>query len=276
MYMKVVVAIMLMGSMLFAPLTLSQPTVQEIPKPTVIIESTINSTDVVEDTIEIQTPKPIIVPKFRLCTYMPNLSEEKINGQIIKLQNYIDYLSKHNLPEQSEAYFITQEEIMRVNYILNQYHSDLEILAQQKSEFPVSTKIWKFMKEELNWSNEVCAGVMGNIMVESGGHTLDIQWNIYDPDGAYYGICQWSKYYCPEVMNMTLEQQLLYLKNNVEETFNYWGKNYQIGFTYKDFIAMTDVQQVALAFAMCYERCNPIHYNVRTITALEAYEYYAK
>jgi len=37
------------------------------------------------------------------------------------------------------------------------------------------------------------AGILGNIMVEAGGHSLGI--NPYAYGGSYYGICQWSTSY---------------------------------------------------------------------------------
>jgi hypothetical protein len=55
-------------------------------------------------------------------------------------------------------------------------------------EYPIATEVWLYMKENFGWSDIVCAGVMGNIMGEIGGGTLDFDnWNHPQP----YGMFQW-------------------------------------------------------------------------------------
>lgn len=55
---------------------------------------------------------------------------------------------------------------------------------------------------------------------------------------------------------------------------NNWGYKYAKDFNYEQFLALKDPKEVALAFAACYERCHIRHYNIRTINAMKAYEYY--
>jgi hypothetical protein len=68
------------------------------------------------------------------------------------------------------------------------------------SEYPVATQVWLFLKEELGYSDAVCAGIIGNMMAECGGHTLNLQWNLYNAS-YHYGLCQWSSRYYPEMQN---------------------------------------------------------------------------
>ena len=145
-------------------------------------------------------------------------------------------------------------------------------------EYPVAHEIWSYMKTELGWNDSVCAGVMGNLMVETGGHTLNLHPTLYSSDHAFYGICQWSLEFCPETANTTLEQQCEFLKNTVQKEFNNFGKCYAKGFKYEDFIQLSDAEEVALAFAKCYERCAQTSYNYtsRQKCARIAYDYFVK
>ena len=112
-------------------------------------------------------------------------------------------------------------------------------------------------------------------MAECGGHTLSIQWDIYDHSGWFYGICQWSLYYRPEASGLSLKNQLSLLYNTIEAEFDYAGFCYYYGFTYDDFLQMTDYRNAALAFAKVYERCGPASHAIRQNNAQIAYEYFA-
>lgn len=134
---------------------------------------------------------------------------------------------------------------------------------------------WVFMKRELGWSDMVCAGVMGNLMAETGGCSLDLDPHLYEQKTrSFYGICQWSLLYYPDVRNKNLEYQLNFLKDTVEEEFETFGRLYEENYTYNDFIASTSVEEAALAFAIVYERCANYTYSHRIENALNAYDYY--
>lgn len=148
------------------------------------------------------------------------------------------------------------------------------VYCAHEEQYPTATKVWNYMKNELGWNDYVAAGVMGNLMVETGGQTLNIKWNLWDKPHEYYGICQWSKKYYPVIMDASLDEQLEFLKNTVESIFNTFGKNYAKGFKYEDFISMQNCEEAALAFAKCYERCNSKYYSIRLTSAVKAYEYY--
>ena len=110
-------------------------------------------------------------------------------------------------------------------------------------------------------------------MEEVGGHTLNL--NCYASSPSYYGMCQWSLKYTPQINGADLDTQLNHLVNTMQKEFDIFGKNYQTNFKYADFLVMTDIQEAALAFAKCYERCGSASYNNRKQNALKAYEYFA-
>lgn len=142
-------------------------------------------------------------------------------------------------------------------------------------EYPTAAYIWNTLKS-WGWNDYVCAGIMGNLMRETGGDTLYIKPTLYDASGRYYGICQWSAKYCPKVQGTNLDTQLNYLKNTVEKEFNTFGKKYSSGFTYWHFTQMTDEREAAVAFAACYERCSTggNRYLKRQNNATTAYKYF--
>lgn len=55
---------------------------------------------------------------------------------------------------------------------------------------PIAQQIWNAMLDK-GWSYDVCAGIMGNIMAECGGGTLDIKPILRGDNETSFGICQW-------------------------------------------------------------------------------------
>ena len=138
------------------------------------------------------------------------------------------------------------------------------------AEYPVATQIWRFMKNQ-GWNDYVCAGIMGNLMTEVGGQTLNIRYASSSND--YYGMCQWNRAYS-EVWGAGLETQCNFLKDTIKYEFDTYGFKYQKGFNFDSFLNMTDAQQAALAFAKSYERCGSGSYGVRQQNAIKAYNYF--
>lgn len=143
--------------------------------------------------------------------------------------------------------------------------------ATKAAEYPAATQIWRYMKA-LGWNDYVCAGIMGNLMAEVGGQTLNIQYSITSHDG-YYGMCQWSKGYT-KVWGADLQSQCDFLRDTIKYEFDTYGFKYQKGFNFNSFLNMTDAQQAALAFAKSYERCASGSYGIRQKNALKAYNYF--
>ena len=141
---------------------------------------------------------------------------------------------------------------------------------KKAAEYPAATQIWRYMKAQ-GWNDYVCAGIMGNIMAEVGGQTLNIRYTL--SSGSYYGMCQWSRGYS-QVWGAGLETQCDFLRDTIKYEFDTYGSKYQKGFNFNSFLNMTDAQQAALAFAKSYERCGSGSYGVRQKNAVKAYNYF--
>lgn len=140
------------------------------------------------------------------------------------------------------------------------------------SEYPVATYIWLYLKD-LRYNDYVCAGIMGNMMAETGGNTLDLNPGLYSSTGNYYGICQWSRTYY-EVWNTDLEYQCEFLKNTIKYEIDTFGYAYQDGFDFNQFLSIQNAEEAAMAFAKSYERCATWTYPYRTENANVAYDYF--
>lgn len=144
----------------------------------------------------------------------------------------------------------------------------------KRQEYPIATKVWEFLGA-YGYNDYVRAGILGNMMAECGRQTLNLKLDAYNgADKGYYGVCQWSLRYVPQLYNTDLVTQLQYLISSMKQEFNNYGKNYKNNFNYDSFINMTDEEAAALAFAKCYERCASGSYLVRQNNAKKAYEYY--
>lgn len=146
-----------------------------------------------------------------------------------------------------------------------------EISIPQDSEYPVAYEIWLFLIEN-GYSKHAAAGIIGNCMAEAGGQTLNIQPNIYGSHRNYYGICQWSKRYYPEVYGKDLKFQLDFLLNTIEGQFRYCGGKFNC--TLDELKQADDECFAALKFCQIYERCSSKSHKQRQINATKAYKYF--
>jgi hypothetical protein len=212
-----------------------------------------------------------------------------VYNAIVELQDYLTKLNNlvimaEGTPNYDRAMAILQPEIDKTialqNEYIKAYYDRLEAEEHEAkwgvrfAEYPEASQIWVYLKNELGWSDMVCAGVLGNIMAEAGGNTLNIVPEIYDAAGDYYGICQWNRWGYSEVIGTCLEEQLRFLAKTVEYEFNTYGLAYERGFDYEGFTQIEDVGAAAIAFAQCYERCARYTYVYREQNALVAYEYF--
>ena len=143
--------------------------------------------------------------------------------------------------------------------------------ATKAAEYPAATQIWRYMKD-LGWNDYVCAGIMGNLMAEVGGQTLDIQYWL--KGNGYYGMCQWNKAYCNGVWGADLTGQCNFLRDTIKYEIDTFGYAYKKGFNLDSFLAMSNERDAALAFAKCYERCGSGSYTIRQNNAEKAYNYF--
>ena len=141
----------------------------------------------------------------------------------------------------------------------------------QSSKYDVAAQIWNLL-HSIGCNDYASAGILGNIMSECGGHTLDLQW--WACSGSYYGLCQWYYEYFPSVWKADLATQLNFLKTSIPNTFNSYGHIYAKGFNVKSFANINDIEAATIAFAKCYERCASWTYNSRVNNAYKAYHYF--
>ena len=122
-----------------------------------------------------------------------------------------------------------------------------------KLVYPVATEIWLQMKS-YGWTDAACAGIMGNIMRESGGDTLS--W--IDPDARYnghYGLCQWSYKYYQDIYphngwTPSISEQIEYLRYTI---INKDILHYNYGFDEEYLKTVTDYHEAARVFHEEYE-----------------------
>lgn len=169
----------------------------------------------------------------------------------------------------------TQEQWNFYNEIINFYQEQLNKANEKlnKLEYKDATLIWEYLKN-LGWNDYVCAGILGNMMAEVGGGTLDLQATI--SGNGFYGLCQWAQMYSQDVWNKDLKGQLDYLKNDIQYQFDTYGFCYSYNFNFEQFLKLDNEKDAAMAFATCYERCSISHRYVRQQYATIAYEYFVK
>ena len=145
--------------------------------------------------------------------------------------------------------------------------------AARMEEYPAATTIWLYLKD-LGYNDYVCAGILGNMMIEVGGRTLDIQYWLYSPDKGFYGMCQWSKSHYSEIHGADLQAQCDFLASNIKFEIDTFGYVYKRNFDYSAFLALENERDAALAFAQIYERCGTGTYSLRQNCAEVAYDYF--
>lgn len=143
--------------------------------------------------------------------------------------------------------------------------------AKAKEKYPVARKVWNYLRNK-GYNAYVCAGIIGNMMAECGGQTLNLKPQIYAH--GYYGLCMWSSYYYPKVQGASVEKQLTFLYKTMKNEFNTFGYKYYRGFNYAAFKKLKNCKSAALAFAKCYERCASGSYTIRQKNATVAYKYF--
>lgn len=185
-----------------------------------------------------------------------------------------DAARKLGYSEDHAVIVLAKQEYIEANALRKTYQTIydklLEHWHQKEEEYPTAAYIWNYFKE-LGYSNQVCAGILGNIMAETGGNTLEIQATI--SGNGYYGMCQWNKAYS-NVWGASLEEQCDYLRDTIEYEFDTFGYAYKRSFDYDSFLELTDIKDAALAFAKCYERCGSGSYYTRQQNAIAAYNYF--
>ena len=164
-----------------------------------------------------------------------------------------------------------------------EYYTEQQLIRQEEEnwrvraeEYPVATQAWLYMKNELGFSDIVCAGIMGNMMAECGGcWTSDLDWDVSSSSG--FGMIQWlggrkQQLFSIYGSNPSVENQLDFVK---DELYGTNGVTKQVTDSQLDKIINAETpEDCAYAFACYYERCGEDHRWVRRDYARRAYEYF--
>jgi hypothetical protein len=195
---------------------------------------------------------------------------DKLNASIQTLNEAIN--SAEYTSHASESMLA---EVMRLQDIVAEVENDIERYNTWEQEYYFAAKTYEFFMQQ-GFSEVITSAIIGNMMIETSGGTLNLNPTVYSSGGGFYGLCQWSLYYRPHVSGMSFEDQLVYLLNDLEYEFNTFGFCYKKNFKYDDFLTMEDPGAAALAFAKAYERCGSGSYGARQRAAVKAYNYFVK
>lgn len=245
-------------------------------------------------TMKIENPTeevkvPEVLKHFKEMTYVESNDKAVLTAELETCKDYeFRLISLMNNKDFVDERHLVEEELIDVRGLISEYQEQvsaieaeearIEAMWNEKSgEYPVATQVWRYMKEELGWNDYVCAGVMGNMMAEVGGQTLNLQPYLYGHSGAnYYGLCQWSSRYYPSIQGADVDAQLDFLASTVKKELDTYGYLFRSGLDYEAFCNLTDAEDAAMAFAKAYERCGSGSYEVRQRNAINAYNYFVE
>ena len=131
-------------------------------------------------------------------------------GIVEKVENGIVYTIEGNSGDKvcENQYSIGNKEILGYGYYSGNNTVATGDAAQQ---------VWTYLKS-YGYSDSVAAGIIGNMMRECGGDTLNLDWNIighYNGD-EFYGLCQWCLRYTPSgFKGSTIKEQCEYLQKTI-------------------------------------------------------------
>jgi opacity protein-like surface antigen len=144
--------------------------------------------------------------------------------------------------------------------------------------YPEAQLIWDTMIS-WGWTPETCAGIIGNMMAEIGGGTLNLSnWN--SNGGCGYGLIQWTSGRRSLIKSRygsypNIEQQLIFMR---DELFGTNNTPQQVSSSVLNRIMNTNgnetLESIAFCFASHYERCAKQYRAKRQGYARIAYDYF--
>lgn len=245
-------------------------------------------------TMKIENPTeevkvPEVLKHFKEMTYVESNDKAVLTAELETCKDYeFRLINLMNNKDLTDERHLVEEELMDVRSLEVEYQEDINAIeaeearieamwSEKAGSYPVATQVWRYMKEELGWNDYVCAGVMGNMMAEVGGQTLNLNPYLYGHSGAnYYGLCQWSSRYYPSIQGADVDAQLDFLASTVKKELDTYGYLFRSGLDYEAFCNLTDAEDAAMAFAKAYERCGSGSYGVRQRNAINAYNYFVE
>lgn len=225
---------------------------------------------------DIDIPAMIVLPEIESFQTIYDV-EEVISECHTGVTEY-DALLSTIPPEHPQYDDIFQLKMTLLNAV-DEYSAVLDAHWKSREEDrPVMTYIWRALKD-YGWSDAVVAGIIGNLIAETGGMGYqDVEWDI--TANGYYGFCMWALKYVPQIDGASLDEQLEYLVRSMEREINtVYSKSFRKKFgvldlRYKDFLEIDNPYDAAIAFAVTYERCAARYVERRGPQAEKAYEYY--
>lgn len=142
------------------------------------------------------------------------------------------------------------------------------ITEAQREEYPVACGVWRYLREDMGLNPYVAAGIMGNMMAECGGQTLNLQ--PYLCVNNFLGLCMWYAPYTNGRLTYGADvtEQLEYLSDTLETNMTLFGGDYEY------FTSLESAGDAAWYFSEYYER-GGWHY-VRARNAQTALEYFGE
>ena len=181
--------------------------------------------------------------------------------------------------EDNPIILIAKQEWANADFLVSYYTNKIEqvmdsFITDSTIEYGYAKYVWWYFRLK-GYNEYICSGILGNIMVECGGLSLNINYSV-DTGNGYYGMCQWNKNYYSSIVGGDLKRQCKFLEETIKEEFDTFGEIYKKGFDYSSFLELKNEEEVALAFAKCYERCsnNEYNYNCRKKCAVEAHKFF--
>ena len=153
-------------------------------------------------------------------------------------------------------------------------YTEPDVWAERYAEYPVATEVWLTMKE-FGWSDVVCAGIMGNLMRETGGDTLNLKPKSNSSSG--FGLVQWTGQRKKDMFNKyghspTIAEQVEFMK---DELFGSNGVRKQVTDQQRKRIFEASTPgKCAAEFARWFERPASKNYSKREANARKAYYYF--
>lgn len=215
-----------------------------------------------------------IVQSVQINNYKSSYEEELNKGSTTETE--LNSIKKQNnelnnkLSEYEQIISEKDSEIQRLEKNVEELKAVVNKQPTFKADgnYDQAQQVWNYLRDS-GLNEYVSAGILGNIMAEVGGQTLDISRWPQCSNNGYYGICQWAGGRKERLLNdfgTTLEDQVRFLS---VELFEVIPKD-------NSFYNMQDEKQAALYFAKYYERCNSKYYSVRQKNATKALEYFTK
>lgn len=225
---------------------------------------------------KLESGKPLTFNETKNRNELNTLIEECKNRKT-EAHNMAEAARACGYSEEHPVIVLAKDEWGNADKLQLQYEQILNDLVRKEAweKYPAATEIWLYLKD-LGYNDYVVAGILGNIMAECGGQTLNIRYTLVSNAGSgYYGMCQWSRGYA-KVWGKDLKGQCDFLRDTIEYQLNTYGYKYKKGFNYDSFLNLTNEKDAALAFAKCYERCSSKYYSIREVNATKALEFYTK